>query len=195
VSTSAGQKAKPKHSTLDIGPRLKAARRAAGMSLRSLAGQTGFSASFLSQVELGQCSPSLASLEKIAAALDLSLVELLSDPPKNPSPVVRRTERESLRSAWSRATAESLLPAQADERLHAMLVSIDAGGKTGRLDRRRGSVEFAYCVRGRVSVAIGGVDHLLGPGDSVLLEGGQGVSWENLGRVRAEVLLVGAKLR
>ena len=180
---------------LEIGPRLKAARKTVGMSLRALAERTGFSASFLSQVELGHCSPSLASLEKIAAALDLALVDLLSDPPRVQSPVFRRSERESVRSAWSRATAESLLPLQMDQDITSMLITIDAGGRTGTIARRRGSKEFAYCVRGRVALAMGDGQHILEAGDCVLLTGTQTASWENVGKGRAEVLLVGARLR
>lgn len=43
------------------------------MSLRALGEVTGFSASFLSQVENGLASPSISSMEKIAAALGVTL--------------------------------------------------------------------------------------------------------------------------
>ena len=56
--------------SVKLGPRLKAARNAKSLSLRALGERTGFSASFLSQVELGQASPSLASLGRIAVELE-----------------------------------------------------------------------------------------------------------------------------
>ncbi len=43
------------------------------MSLRALADRVDFSASFLSQIENGQCSPSISSMEKIANALGVTL--------------------------------------------------------------------------------------------------------------------------
>ena len=56
-----------------LGPELKRLREAGGISLRLLADRAGFSASFISQVENGQASPSIASLEKIAATLGVTL--------------------------------------------------------------------------------------------------------------------------
>jgi transcriptional regulator with XRE-family HTH domain len=44
-----------------------------GLSLRSLATSAGFSPSFVSQVENGQTSPSIASLARLAHALGLGL--------------------------------------------------------------------------------------------------------------------------
>jgi transcriptional regulator with XRE-family HTH domain len=159
-----------------------------------LAQRTDFSASFLSQVELGQSSPSLASLQRICAALDVELSELLREPAKQKGiPVLRRGDREALRSEWSKAAAESLLPQGKDDRLSVILLTLDAGGRTGAMPRRSATRDFAYCVRGRVALATGEMRHQLGPGDSVLLEHPGAFSWENLGQSRAEVLLVSAR--
>lgn len=181
--------------TLNIGPRLRAARESLQLSLRALAERTGFSASFLSQVELGQTSPSLSSLQRISAALDVELVDLLRDAsaPRT-APVLRRNERQLIRSEWSRAAAESVLPDGAGDHLRAMLLTLDAGGRTGRIERRRGSREFAYCVRGRVGLIIDGERHELDEGDSVLLDDMPATAWENRGEGRAEILLVSARL-
>jgi XRE family transcriptional regulator, regulator of sulfur utilization len=179
---------------VEIGPRIRAARESLGISLRSLAERSGFSASFLSQVELGQSSPSLASLQRITDALDLDLAELLRRPQdRPPAPIVRRSERQSLRSEWSRASAESLLPDGSDERFSAWLLTLDPGGRTGTIERRRGARELAYCVRGRVALTLGGARHELGPGDSAVL-GQSAAAWENIGKLRAEIMIVSAKL-
>lgn len=57
----------------DIGQKLRAARTAAGMSLRELADKAEVSASMLSQIETGKAFPSVRSLYSIAAALSLSV--------------------------------------------------------------------------------------------------------------------------
>jgi transcriptional regulator with XRE-family HTH domain len=56
-----------------IGEVLRQLRERQGLSLRTLAGRAGFSASFLSQLENGQVSPSIASLDRIAAELGVTL--------------------------------------------------------------------------------------------------------------------------
>jgi transcriptional regulator with XRE-family HTH domain len=63
--------------THPIGPRVRALREAMGLSLRDLAERSGVSAPMLSQVERGETSPTLATAERIAAGLDLSLSQLL----------------------------------------------------------------------------------------------------------------------
>lgn len=179
---------------LDIGPRLRAARKGRRLSLRALAERTGFSPSFLSQVELGQTSPSLGSLQKICAALDLQLAELLSEPERQRStPVVRRRDRESLRSDWSQASTESLLPTDGDDHLGALLLTLDPGGRTGAIERKPGTRELAYCVRGRVVLVLGGDRHPLSAGDSAILDDAPVACWENDGKGRAEVLLVSVR--
>lgn len=183
-------------SSLDVGPKLRAKRLAAKVSLRGLARETGFSPSFLSQVELGQCSPSLASLEKICVALGLALPELLRDGrPPRAGLVMRRKDRELLRSEWSKASAESLLPPDADERMTALLLRLDRGGRTGRMRGSVGERYLAYCVRGKARVVVDerGV-HTLGRGDSLALEGVGGWAWENAGSGPTELVLVTARV-
>jgi transcriptional regulator with XRE-family HTH domain len=175
---------------LEIGPKLRAIRTQRRLSVRSLAGRTGFSASFISQVELGQSSPSLASLQKICAALDLDLVDLLGEKSgRGGTALVRRRDRDVLRSEWSRVTAELLVPDPSDGRLSAMLLAFDPKGRTGPMERRRGARHFAYCIRGRVKVNAGEV-YELGRGDSLLLDAGPPWTWQNIGASAAEVLLL-----
>jgi len=56
-----------------IGPKIKAVRLSRELTINELAMETGLSKSFLSNVENGNTSPSLASLEKIAATLRMPL--------------------------------------------------------------------------------------------------------------------------
>ena len=58
-----------------IGEHIRRLRSDRGLSVRAFAAQTGFSPSFISQLENGQVSPSLGSLQKIADALGVTLGE------------------------------------------------------------------------------------------------------------------------
>ncbi len=57
---------------MNIGVRLKEARRLRGISLRNLAKKVGVSPSFISQVEQNKCQPSLNTLQRISRALDVT---------------------------------------------------------------------------------------------------------------------------
>src|SRR5512134_3680276 len=61
---------------VDLGARIRALRVARGETLRKLATQAGVTESFLSQVERGVASPSIASVQRIARALGASIAEL-----------------------------------------------------------------------------------------------------------------------
>jgi transcriptional regulator with XRE-family HTH domain len=63
-----------------IGPRIRARRLQLGIGLRELARRIDVSASFLSRVETGQCSPSVGTLCALSRELDISAGELLADP-------------------------------------------------------------------------------------------------------------------
>lgn len=65
-------------------PSLSYFRRKAGMSQSVLAGVVGLTAMSISNYESGRNNPSIESLVRIASALDVSVDQLLSDPPINP---------------------------------------------------------------------------------------------------------------
>lgn len=60
-----------------LGKAIRAARLDAGVSMRALATRSGVSQPFLSEVERGQSIPSIATLYRIAAALEISPAVLL----------------------------------------------------------------------------------------------------------------------
>jgi transcriptional regulator with XRE-family HTH domain len=75
VARSRGSSSTPEYGVM--GDRLREARQARGMSLRTLAEQLGVSPSLISQVETGRARPSVSTLYAIANELGVSLDELL----------------------------------------------------------------------------------------------------------------------
>src|SRR6476620_5495941 len=63
---------------VDLGARIRTRRLARHETLRELAGQAAVTESFLSQVERGVASPSIASVQRIARALDTAIAELFA---------------------------------------------------------------------------------------------------------------------
>jgi transcriptional regulator with XRE-family HTH domain len=174
-----------------IGNKLKAARGQQDLSLRALGTRIGFSASFLSQVELGQVSPSLGSLDRIAQALGLHLSDLLSDPTTTPGPVLNHRTHPALHSEWSKATVESLLPANVGDKIGVVLMGFEPGGQSGKwTSLASGGKELAFCVRGKAAITIADEQYHLGEGDSIFYDAAQTSRWENAGRRRAEILLI-----
>jgi len=63
-----------------IGARIKELRRQAGLTQEQLAERVGLDSRHLSRLEVGRHFPSLQSLERIAAALNVQLVEFFQFP-------------------------------------------------------------------------------------------------------------------
>jgi transcriptional regulator with XRE-family HTH domain len=64
-----------------VGQRLKALRKARKLSTRELAARSGVSSSLVSKVEAGQVAPTIASLHKLVASMDVELWEFFTDTP------------------------------------------------------------------------------------------------------------------
>lgn len=176
-----------------VGLHVRELRTAAGLSLRALAERTEFSPSFISQVENGQVSPSIASMERIAAALGVTLGEFFSAASRGVSGVVvRAAERTVLSSSWSAATVEALSP-MADQRgLEPVLITLEPRGRSGKHPAPHAAEEFAFVLEGEVTLTLGPDRHQLAAGDAVTILPRELRLWENEGRVAARVLVVAA---
>jgi transcriptional regulator with XRE-family HTH domain len=164
------------------------------LSLRGLAARTGFSASFVSQLERGLVSPSLHSMERVAAVLGTSLGGFFTALGETDAGlIVRASERKVLHSAWSLAQLAALLPSRGTERLEPLLLTLRPHGRTGKYPVAQATEQFALVLEGRPLLRLGPDEHALGRGDAVALRPGELRLWTNPGRRAARVLIVGLR--
>ncbi|HEV7605652.1 MAG TPA: cupin domain-containing protein [Candidatus Limnocylindrales bacterium] len=114
---------------LELGVRIRALRQARGLTLRDVSQQAGVTESFLSQVERDVTSPSIATLQRIAHALDLSIAQLFAEEPET-GRVVRREARRTVAFPGLKSVDEFLTSNMAG-RLQVILSTIEPGGGTG----------------------------------------------------------------
>ncbi|WP_006246281.1 helix-turn-helix domain-containing protein [Mycolicibacterium tusciae] len=74
---------------------VRAVRQGRGLTLDELAAVTGLTKSYLSKVERGHSTPSIAAALKIARALDADVAQLFSDDPAVSSVTVERASEHS----------------------------------------------------------------------------------------------------
>ena len=162
-----------------VGGQVRRLREGVRISVRTLADRTGFSASFISQVENGQASPSISSLHKIADALGVTLGEFFTEADGESSLIVRHSERPRLDSSWSSAHIEALGPAPGSRQLEPLVVTLDPGGRSGKIPHPHIREEFAFVLDGVATLTLAGQEHLLREGDAVTLSAGDLRLWEN----------------
>ena len=177
----------------NLGHSLRRLREARDITLRTLAEQTGFSASFLSQVENSQASPSISSMERIAAALGVTLAEFFHQAEGTQGRIITRSQRARLNLEWSHAEIESVGFLDRGSHLHGFLVNLKPGGLSGKHARPSANDELVFVHEGEVVLTLGETEHLLGPGESAIIPAGVSRRWRNDSPRRVQILIVSAR--
>ncbi len=177
----------------NLGNSVRRLREASKLSLRVLAERTGFSPSFLSQVENGQASPSISSMERIAEALGVTLGEFFQTAGARRSPVVRRGARATLNSGWSKARIEALGADGQEGRLEPVVVTLEPGGTSASRPHTSRREEFALVLEGSVVLTLDQEEQVLGPDDAVTIRPGTPRLWQNRSEEPARILVVSAR--
>ena len=177
-----------------VGEYVRRLRVEAGMSLRTLATQTDFSPSFISQLENGQVSPSIRSMEKIAEALGVTLGAFFVALHEGEGGlIVHAADRSGLGSSWSNAEIESLSVRRRNPCLEAVLITLHAGGRSGKHPYGHTWEEFALVLEGKVALTLGPEKHVLKKGDAVTILPQELRLWENTTARAARILIVSSR--
>ena len=149
-----------------LGPRIRSLRQARSITLRELAERAGVTESFLSQVEREVTSPSIATLQRIARGLDLTIAELFTeDAPRGR--LVRRADRRRITYPGLGAVDE-FLTSNVNGRLQVILSTIEPGGGTGDEPYAHDSDEEVVIVlAGQLDLWVADEHHLLHEGDAI----------------------------
>lgn len=178
-----------------IGEQIRRLRSDRGLSVRALAAQTGLSPSFISQLENGQVSPSLGSMQKLAETLGVTLGEFFAATETGEEQlIVRAEDRRRLDSTWTDAHIEALGAMGRNRRLEPVLVIFGPGGQSGKHPHAPSAEEFAFVVKGRVTLTLGDEENEMSVGDAVSLPAQAPRLWENRTQEVAEILIVSSRL-
>lgn len=156
--------------------RLRTARTEAKLSVRELSRRVGISPSMLSQIENGNCEPSVATLYSLVSELSISLDQLLAGPGVEHSPGPPTLATSPLVTPGKRAvlvmdsgvTWERLTP-NPDPLVDALLVTYPPGSSSstnGGLMSHQGR-EYGFLMSGRLTVRLGFETYSLQPGSSI----------------------------
>jgi transcriptional regulator with XRE-family HTH domain len=151
---------------LELGARIRSLRQGRRLTLRDVAERAGVTESFLSQVERDVTSPSIATVQRIARALDLSIAQLFADEP-SAGRVVRRDDRRRIAYPGLKAVDEFLTSNMAG-RLQVIHSTIEPGGGTGADPYTHDSDEEVVVVlSGVLDLWVGDEHYVLREGDAI----------------------------
>ena len=172
-----------------LGKELRRLRKAKNLSVRGLGDLLGFSPSFISQLENGQVSPSIASLERIAQTLGVGLRDLFPESLPKDSGYVRTEDRPAIISEWSKALIEALTPPLETVPIDAIMVQLEPGGTSGSRLHAAPSHRFAFIWRGTVTLSTEKDQYQLKQGDAITLPQGTPHRWTNSSRRSVRIVI------
>jgi transcriptional regulator with XRE-family HTH domain len=150
-------------------------RQAAGLSQAALAEAAGLSRRMLVHIESGHTNISLSSLDRLAAVLGVSFVEVVSDPARPP----QRIEALAWRGAQANSHAILLGSAPARHDAQLWIWSLAAGDTYTAEPDPDGWHEMVYVIEGRLRITLAEGDRLIEAGGFAIYSSAQTYCYEN----------------
>jgi transcriptional regulator with XRE-family HTH domain len=172
---------------MNLGKRIQDLRRKRGLTIGELAARVHVTSGFISQLEHGKTDPSLQTLQRVAAALQVPLSYLLLDDERKPQ-VVRQRERHVIHLGDGGLQASILSPLPA-RNLELVLLELPSGKGAWTKMRFHDGQECHLVLKGMVRAYYGEDSYLLHEGDSIFWDGMAPHRLENVGDTAAQILI------
>jgi XRE family transcriptional regulator, regulator of sulfur utilization len=165
----------------DFGERIarnvKQLRQARGLTQAQLAKTAQLPRATWTNLESGGANPTVSVLRRAAAALQVTIEELLAEPRAE----AEYFPRGSLPSrTQGQATVQKLLPHKIVG-MELERIELPGGGRMGGVPHTPGTREYLTCERGELALTVAGERWLLQPGDVVAFRGDQRHAYGNPG--------------
>jgi transcriptional regulator with XRE-family HTH domain len=160
-------------------------REARGLSQQQMARLADIPRPTWASLESGAANPTLAVLTRAAAALQVSIEELIG-PPRTAARLFAAAEVRTRRRQG--ATLRPLLP-EAIPGLDLSRMELAPGGSLSGIPHTPGTREYLTCESGRIELVASGERWQLGPGDVLVFRGDQRHSYRNLDGGRRAVAI------
>lgn len=171
-----------------VGERLRSARLARGWSAKELAAAGNLAINTISLIERGKISPTVATLHKLALALDVPLSLFVEEPARRPVSFHKRGERRQARGV--RVCLESLGTPEAERAMEPLLLILEPGADSGPEAIAHAGFELVFCLEGRIEYKVGDETFILEPEDSLFFAARQPHGWRNASDGVTRILLV-----
>ena len=158
------------------------------MSARQVAELAGVSAAYLSRLENGRVSPTVATLSRVVSAMGQTMATLFQEATGERTTVVRAAERHRVRS---RGVLDFQVTPGWASRLEILESVVDPGqGSSSRLHTHAGDEECVLVLEGELDLWLGTARHHLMAGDSATFECRSPHRWRNPSSAPSRVLWV-----
>jgi len=180
---------------INLGTQIKKYRLANDLTLDALAQAAGCSKSYLSQIENGLSSPSLAVLGTIANELKTSVANLLKENGNNGKASFHLPfdQRQTLQYPTGLISSQPLTGAVSQKKMQPIITTVEPGGNSSLDNQLRhglNSEEFVLVMKGEMEFVVDGEKIILKEGDTLYFDGNLPHKWMNITDEPAQLLFV-----
>lgn len=195
-----GVEGKEKHKILEagalalsgqLGATIQRLRKAYNLSLSELSQQSGVAKSIISQIERNETNPTLATIWRLAQALDVSIERVLQT--TEDEPFLEKTSKADtpiLVSDDGKCRLAIIGWIKTVEWLQAYELSADPGGALESDPHQRGSVESLSVREGELEVEVAGVKETVKAGETLRYRCDRPHVIRNIGKAQAQATMV-----
>jgi len=174
-----------------VSANLRRLRVKRGLSLERLAKASGVSRAMLGQIELGQSTPTINVLWRIARALEVSFSALISQREKANTTVVLKRERAKLLTSQDGSfSSRALFPFDEPRKVEFYELHLKPGGVEEADPHPPGTTENLTVSAGSLALVVDGESFLLSQGDAVHFQADVPHEYRNTGDTETVMYLV-----
>lgn len=166
--------------TINVGDRLHVLREQRGLSQRALAAASDLSPNALSQIERGNVSPSVSTLNRLAGALGVPITAFFETDTHRQS-IVFLKAGERARVPFADGLMEGLGGERFIGQVEAFYLTLQAQGSSGSHPVAHKGHEFVFCLGGALEYTVEDSVFQLESGDSLLFAAHLKHHWRNPG--------------
>ena len=173
----------------NIGDKLKLLRSVKGFSIRVLAEKARLSPNTISLIESNSTSPTVATLQMIANALEVSLASFFTDVEEDSDVVLIKAmnqEKEVLPGVRVNVFPNHVL----DSQIQVMHFAVSPNVSSGNDPLIHNGNELVFCIQGQLEYVINNRTYLLKKQDSVVFKANIPHSWCNRSHVETHFIVV-----
>ncbi len=170
----------------EISVKIKSIRKQQDMTLKDLSEKSGFSVSFLSQVENGTSSLAIMSLKKIADALGVPIIYFFQEHEEH-NYLVKADDQKIFNIDGSPSNFVRVSGDFPNRSLETLIVILEPETEHGDPMTHLGE-EFIYVIEGTVIVNLDGTDYTVNAGDTMHYPSTISHQWRNPLKTQTKIL-------
>jgi transcriptional regulator with XRE-family HTH domain len=172
-----------------LGVKIRETRNKRGWSLETLEDKSKININTLSMIENGKTSPSVYTLQRLARAFDVPIVDFFESVELS-KPIIFTAHDRRPQADCCQALIHNLGKGLNNCPLEPFIVTMEKNANSGGRTLIHSGYEFVYCLSGKIVYFIQDIDYPMSVGDSILFSAFLGHRWENNNDGESQLLLV-----